>query len=185
MDLQATIRWILRRHRDPDPTSAAPPLGSNSTTTNNSSSSNNSNTIIMDPSRKGASDRSPRPATTGVQPGQKSQHSGSPVEVTRTGARGGPDHLRLPAGMNRSVPESPGWYRKKLPCIGKHWSAPERIALCNVIYRKAYLSKTEVKFAWVVFVCGHWPKTKELLELFLLFLFLLFTIWFISSLKGI
>ena len=30
-----------------------------------------------------------------------------------------------------------------------------------------------------IFVCGHRPKTKELLELFL------FTIWFISSLKGI
>ena len=31
----------------------------------------------------------------------------------------------------------------------KQWSAPERIARCNVIHRKAYLSKTEVKFAWV------------------------------------
>ena len=30
----------------------------------------------------------------------------------------------------------------------------------------------------LVFVCGHRPKTKELLEF-------LFTIWFISSLKGI
>ena len=33
-----------------------------------------------------------------------------------------------------------------------------------------------------IFVCGHRPKTKELLELLL---FLLFSIWFISSLKGI
>ena len=32
-----------------------------------------------------------------------------------------------------------------------------------------------------IFVCGHRPKTKELLELFLLLLS--FTIWFISSLK--
>ena len=32
-------------------------------------------------------------------------------------------------------------------------------------------------------VCGHWPKTKELLEF--LFLLFLFTIWFISSLKEI
>ena len=32
---------------------------------------------------------------------------------------------------------------------------------------------------WSIFVCSHRPKTKELLELFLL----LFTIWFISSLK--
>ena len=38
----------------------------------------------------------------------------------------------------------------------------------------------------IIFVCGHWPKTKELLELLLLLLLLLlFTIWFISSLKGI
>ena len=37
-----------------------------------------------------------------------------------------------------------------------------------------------------IFVCGHRPKTKELLELLLFFfLFLLFSIWFISSLKGI
>ena len=34
----------------------------------------------------------------------------------------------------------------------------------------------------VFFVCGHRPKPKELLELLFL---LLFTIWFISSLKGI
>ena len=33
-----------------------------------------------------------------------------------------------------------------------------------------------------IFVCGHRPKTKELLELFL---FLLFTVWFISSSKEI
>ena len=32
-----------------------------------------------------------------------------------------------------------------------------------------------------VFVCGHRPKTKELLQLLLF----LFSIWFISSLKGI
>ena len=37
-----------------------------------------------------------------------------------------------------------------------------------------------------ILVCGHRPKNKELLELLLLFLFLLsFTIWFISSSKGI
>ena len=34
--------------------------------------------------------------------------------------------------------------------------------------------------ATCIFVCGHRPKTKELLELFL---FLSVTIWFISSLK--
>ena len=34
-----------------------------------------------------------------------------------------------------------------------------------------------------IFVCGHRPKTKALLELLLLFF--LFSIWFISSLKGI
>ena len=37
-------------------------------------------------------------------------------------------------------------------------------------------------FAVSLFVCGHQPKTKELLEFFK-FLFLLFTIWFISSFK--
>ena len=31
-----------------------------------------------------------------------------------------------------------------------------------------------------IFVCGHRPKSKELLELLMFFLFLLFTIWFIS-----
>ena len=37
-----------------------------------------------------------------------------------------------------------------------------------------------------LFVGGHRPKTKELLELLLFFLFLfLFSIWYISSLKGI
>ena len=35
------------------------------------------------------------------------------------------------------------------------------------------------------FVCGHKPKTKELLELFLFLLLLLYTICFISSLKEI
>ena len=39
----------------------------------------------------------------------------------------------------------------------------------------------EKSFSSLIFVCGHRPKTKELLELFLLFLF--FTIWFISSYK--
>ena len=39
----------------------------------------------------------------------------------------------------------------------------------------------QIKTPTSAFVCGHRPKTKELLELF----FLLFSIRFISSLKGI
>ena len=41
-----------------------------------------------------------------------------------------------------------------------------------------------VKAFFYIFVCGHRPKTKELLELLFL-LFLSFAIWFISSLKEI
>ena len=62
-------------------------------------------------------------------------------------------------GKLRLVPESPGWYRKAPAGTGKPRLVPEktclyrkaleRIARCNVIHRKAYLSKTKVKFAWV------------------------------------
>ena len=45
-------------------------------------------------------------------------------------------------------------------------------------------SNESSQYCFCVFVCGHWQKTKELLELLFLFL-LLFSIWFISSLKGI
>ena len=56
----------------------------------------------------------------------------------------------------------------------------------SFVWKKTVLAKGKVqgkrcRSAREFIVCGHRPKTKELLEFLLLLL--LFTIWFISSLK--
>ena len=53
----------------------------------------------------------------------------------------------------------------------------------SLYFKETYGGLTTFFFLQHIFVYGHQPKTKELLELFL-FLLLFFTLWFISSLKG-
>ena len=62
-----------------------------------------------------------------------------------------------------------------------HWSRFSETEICNNNQQGAGVDNKEKR----IVVCGHRPKTKELLELLLLLflLFLSFTIWFISSLK--
>ena len=69
---------------------------------------------------------------------------------------------------------------------------PTRTISCDATdetYSETWDSRNFEKISLGVFVCGHQPKTKELLALLLMLLlflfFLLFSIWFISSLKGI
>ena len=80
--------------------------------------------------------------------------------------------------------ERPYSYRSNpLPWNRKSWKLPH-LFLTISEFTSSYFwfpggngRKRHLAVPWYIFVCGHWPKTKELLELFL------FTIWFISSFK--
>ena len=91
----------------------------------------------------------------------------------------------------------PSWTRhswktsRSFRTASRLWKCSAMIEDWSLHYKQNEMLETDFKLVpprkgCVVLVCGHRPKTKELLELLLLFLLLFFfTIWFISSLKEI